>query len=123
MTSQDLLAQFDVHKKLFDQLTSQFENSLKTINLVDAEEQRQSYEDLRNKWEAFSSVMNELRNKITDYFLDSDVPVKDKLNSVEKELKDLCSMFSEVNQGVKNEEPFQLYLNQLQVTSLTFFAL
>lgn len=108
---------------MFERLSSQFNQSLKTLSLIDAEEQRKKFLDLEQKWEALSNTMLELQAKVTYNFSDPDIPLDQKLISLEQDLSNLSTLFGELGSNIDNEEDFQFCLNQVQVSIFILVAI
>lgn len=89
---------------------------MKTLKLTDTEAQREIFEAFEEEWKNFSRAMNTLQRKVTEKFIDLEIPLDQKLQSIEEELNELCTAFSDIRDNVENEEQFQLYLNRIQVS-------
>lgn len=96
-------------------MTGHYKNALKLLKIKDLKEQQQIFDDLQDRWQNLTAKITALQNKATEKFINSDIPVDQKLTSIEKELNELDSEFSSVPEDAHNEEEFQFYCHKAQV--------
>lgn len=65
--------------------------------------------------------MNGIQNKVGEIIINPNVPADQKLSSIEKELNQLDTAFSNIHENIENEEQFQLHFNKIKVYSLIKF--
>lgn len=111
-------AKFESFNKLNEQLTIHYNNALKLLKIKDQKEQQQIFDELQGRWQKLSEKISALQNKATEKFINSDIPVDQKLSSIEKELNELGAEFSNASEDAHSEEEFQFYCHKAQVCFL-----
>lgn len=97
-------------------MTLHYKNALKLLKIQDLEEQQQIFDELQDRWQKLTAKITALQNKATEKFINPDIPVDQKLTSIEKELNELDAEFSNASEDAHSEEEFQFYCHKAQVS-------
>ncbi|XP_039285326.1 mucin-17 [Nilaparvata lugens] len=114
----ELKAQFELHNHIRNEASEHFDTSLRIVTVADENLQRQFHTQLQDRWQKLATSIAQMQNTATSsYNVGQEVSLDNKLSLLERELKELATILSDMHGVMKTEEELQLYIERLQVLS------
>jgi nesprin-1 len=104
-----------MYKQLYMECSNDFEQAVRTLSVADEVLQRQFRGQLSERWSKLEIKMSGLQSTVQGMVSMHCGSVSEKLDLIEKQIKNMESLLNDMHGVIKTEEELQLYIERLQV--------